>query len=101
MFRYALAFALVAVASPVLAADSKTASCDYQAQIVAAIQQARLDKVKERDVAKHLAASEQTWPSNYNAAIPIMTPWVYDQKMRDVRNKDLGAAWKELCVKHG
>ncbi|MGB1390472.1 MAG: hypothetical protein ACPG61_16475 [Paracoccaceae bacterium] len=99
MFRYALAFALVA--SPVLAADSKTESCDYQAQIVAAIQQARLDKVKERNVVKHLAASEQTWPSNYNAAIPIMTPWVYEQKMRDIRKKDLSAAWKELCVKQG
>ena len=99
MIRCAVVFALMA--GPLWAADSKAVSCDYQAQVVGAIQQARLDKVKERDVAKHLAASEQTWPSNYNAAIPIMTPWVYDQKMRDVRNKDLGAAWKELCVKHG
>ena len=99
MFRYALAFALVA--SPVLAADSKTQSCDYQAQIVAAIQQARLDRVKERDVAKAVAATNPTWPENYNAAIPIMTPWVYEQKMRDIRKKDLSAAWKELCVKQG
>ncbi len=99
MIRIALALSLLA--APVLAADDKKTSCDYQADVVAAIQKARLDKVKERNVAKHIAESNPTWPQNYNAAIPIMTPWVYEQKMRDVRNNDLGAAWKDLCLKQG
>lgn len=99
MIRYALVLSLLA--TPVLAADSKETSCGYQADIVAAIQQARLDKVKERDVPKVLAKGEPTWPENYNAAIPLMTPWVYEQRMREVRNSDLGAAWKELCLQQG
>ncbi len=99
MIRYAIAFCLMA--GPVLAADSKAVSCDYQAQVVGAIQQARIDRVKERDVPKHIADSNPTWPDNYNAAIPIMTPWVYQQKMRDVKKKDLAEAWKELCLKQG
>ena len=99
MIRYAVVFALMA--GPLWAADSKAVSCDYQAQVVGAIQQARLDKVKERDVPKHIADSNPTWPENYSAAIPIMTPWVYQQKMRDVKKKDLAAAWKELCLKQG
>lgn len=98
MIRYALVFVLAA--GPVLAKDSKAVSCDYQAQVVAAIQQARLDKVKERDVPQHIADTNPTWPDNYNAAIPIMTPWVYEQKMRDVRKNDLSAAWKELCLQN-
>lgn len=85
-------------AAPVLAqsADKKT-SCGYQAQVVSAIQQARLDRVRERKVQDHVLANA-TWPENYNTAIPLLTPWVYEMKMRDVRNNDLAAAWTELCL---
>lgn len=96
MIRFAVIASMLA--SPVLAADNKEVSCDYQAQVVAAIQQARLDRVKERNVPAHIAESGPSWPDNYNAAIPIMTPWVYEQRMRDIRKADLGAAWKELCL---
>ena len=96
MFRAALFLSLIA--TPALAADSKEASCGYQSDVVAAIQKARLDRVRERNVATHIADGNPTWPENYNAAIPIMTPWVYEQKMRDVRNNDLAAIWKELCL---
>ena len=104
MSRTALLHGLVlglVMAAPVFAQDSKEVSCDYQAQVVAAIQQARLDRIRERKVPEHIAKSEPTWPENYNAAIPIMAPWVYEQKMRDIRNQDLAATWKELCLKQG
>lgn len=96
MLRIAIVAALLA--APAAAQDTKEQSCKYQADVVAAIQQARLDRVKERDVVQAVADSGPTWPENYNAAIPLITPWVYEQKMRDVRNKDLGAAWLELCL---
>jgi len=99
MIRYAVVLCLLA--APVVAKDSKEVSCGYQSEVIAAIQQARLDKVKERNVPKHIADTDPTWPDNYNAAIPLMTPWVYEQKMRDVRNNDLGATWKELCLAQG
>lgn len=96
MLRIAIAAAVLA--TPLAAAETKEESCQYQADVVAAIQQARLDRVKERDVPQAVADSSPTWPENYNAAIPLITPWVYEQKMRDVRKKDLGAAWLELCL---
>lgn len=97
LIRLTLAAALLA--APASAADSLADSCRYQAQVVAAIQQARKDRVAERDVPKVIAASNPTWPANYNAAIPLITPWVYEQKMSDIRNADLAAAWSELCNK--
>lgn len=101
MMRPTLLFAALAagfLVPPAHAADSKEVSCDYQAQVVAAVQQARKDKVQERDVPDHIAASSPTWPENYNAAIPLIAPWVYQQKMKTIRKDDLSAAWKELCL---
>lgn len=97
MIRLVIAAALLA--TPVAAADTKEQSCEYQAQVVQAVQKARLDRVKERDVAKAVAATEPTWPKNYNAAIPLIAPWVYEQKKSVLRKEDLGAAWLELCLK--
>ena len=96
MIRFAIVAAVFA--GSVQAAESKEDSCGYQAQVVAAIQQARLDRVKERDVPKAIAATNPTWPENYNAAIPLIAPWVYEKKMRVVRKNDLAAAWKEVCL---
>ncbi|MCI5095330.1 MAG: hypothetical protein MRY77_03355 [Rhodobacteraceae bacterium] len=93
-----LALFAAVLASPVFAADSKDVSCGYQADVVAAVQQARKDRVKEADVAEAIAATDPAWPENYNAAIPLVTPWVYEQKMKVIRKEDLGAAWKELCL---
>ena len=94
-----LVFAAALLATPVAAANTKEQSCNYQAQVVAAVQKARLDRVKEREVAKAIAATNPTWPENYNAAIPLIAPWVYEQKMSTVRKENLSAAWLELCLK--
>ena len=58
MIRPALVLALLA--TPALAEDSKEVSCGYQAQVVAAIQQARLDRVKERDVPEPSASNPRS-----------------------------------------
>lgn len=98
MSRLALFIAAVLLAAPVAADQKKVESCGYQAQIVSAIQQARLDRVPERDVPAHILATSPEWPENYNGAIPLIAPWVYEQKRRAIRNDDLGAAWNELCL---
>lgn len=98
MSRLALFFLASVLAGPVFADQKKVESCGYQAQVVSAIQQARLDRVAERDVPAHILASSPEWPENYNDAIPLMTPWVYEQKRRTIRQQDLGAAWNELCL---
>lgn len=97
MTRFALTCAIAMCAAPVLA-DEKAESCGYQADVVAAVQQARLDRVSERNVAEHILAQEPTWPEKYNNTIPLIAPWVYEQKRRVVRNEDLAAAWNELCL---
>ena len=84
-------------AGAVQAQSKKEIDCGHQASVVAAIQQARIDRVAERDVAAHVA-DKAAWPENYNGAIPIMAPWVYEMKMRDVRSQDLPAAWQEMCL---
>ncbi len=86
------------VAAPAVAKESAEESCGYQADVVAAVQQARLDRVKERNLTETLTAGETIWPENYNAAIPLLAPWIYDQKMKVIRNEDLGAVWKEQCL---
>ena len=97
MTRFALILATAALATPAIAQD-KEETCGFQAQVVAAIQQARLDRVPERDVQDHILANGPEWPENYDNAIPLITPWVYEQKRRVIRNEDLGAAWSELCL---
>jgi len=96
MFRAALFACLLA--TPSFAAETKAQSCGYQADVVAAIQKARLDRVAERDVPKAIAATNPTWPESYNNAIPLITPWVYEKKRRIIKTEDLSAAWKELCL---
>ena len=64
----------------------------------AAIQAARLERVAERKVEEHILASEPAWPEQYNNAIPLIAPWVYEQKRSVIRDEDLGAAWNELCL---
>lgn len=81
-----------------LAADTKEQSCAYQAAIVSAVQGARLDGVNEQAVPAAILQAEHSWPDGYDAAIPIIAPWVYEQKRRDLRNKDFSAAWSELCL---
>lgn len=96
----AAALAVMLAAGPMQAqtAERKT-DCGYQAAVVAAVQQARKDRVKERQVQQHVM-KVRTWPENYNNAIPLIAGWVYgrDVPMRDIRNKDLAAAWTELCL---
>lgn len=100
MLRFSIALALVSFsAAPVFAQSEKEQSCTYQAQVVSAVQQARLDRVKERDVPAAVEKAGPTWPAKFNAAIPLVAPWVYGLPMSEVRQKDLGEAWNELCLK--
>lgn len=98
MIRYVLAASLLA--TPALAKETKEESCSYQAQVIQAIQKARLDRVKQADVVSTIAASNPTWPAQYNAAIPQFVPWVYEQKMRDLRKTDLGAQLQAQCLEN-
>ena len=90
----AVAAVLLMTSGPSFAASKKATDCGHQAAVVGAVQKARIERVKERKVAEHVA----TWPESYNTAIPLVTPWVYEMKMRDLKKQDLAAAWNEMCL---
>lgn len=99
MLKHLSLIAVLATAAPVAAEElTKEESCGYQADVVAAVQQARKDRVKERDVAEAVAATEPDWPESFNNAVPLIAPWVYEQKMKVIRKEDLGAVWLEQCL---
>jgi len=93
-----LAALSAAFATPALAQTTKAEDCGYQADVVAAVQAARIARVGERDVAGHVAETAPEWPENYNAVIPLVTPWIYQMKRSEVKSADLKAAWTELCL---
>ncbi|WP_300056080.1 hypothetical protein [uncultured Roseobacter sp.] len=98
MVRFVLAGALALTAVPALAQSEKEVSCGYQADVVAAVRQARLDRVKERQVRETVLAGNPSWPEKFNNAIPLVTPWIYEMPRKDVRDNDLAAVWKEACL---
>lgn len=89
---------LILAASAAFAQSEKETDCRYQADVAAAVQKARLDGVRERDLPKAIADGNPTWPDRYNNAIPVFAGEVYKLKKRDLKKIDLGAQWMEMCV---
>jgi hypothetical protein len=98
MLRFSLACALAMLGSPAFAENEKEVSCGYQADVVAAIRQARLDGVKERQVEKTILSGDPDWPENYSKAIPALVPWVYQMDIALVRDNDLSAILQQQCL---
>ena len=98
MIRIALAAALLA--APAYASETKEESCKYQGQVMAAVQQARLDRVKQEEVEQVILDSEPEWPEAFSNAIPQLASHVYAMKRRDLKGVDLGAAFEEQCLQN-
>ncbi|MEK0162844.1 hypothetical protein VWX35_09580 [Phaeobacter sp. A36a-5a] len=96
MIRLALVAALLA--APAYAAEKKEESCKYQGQVMAAVQQARLDRVKQADVAQTILNSDPAWPEQYSKAIPQLTAHIYSLRKRDLRDNDFGALLEQQCL---
>ncbi len=78
-------------------AQSKEEACALQAEVVSAIQTARLDRVRQADVVPTLTAANPDWPEAMAQALPPLVDWIYSQKRRDLRDVDLGAQSKTQC----
>nr|WP_299967454.1 hypothetical protein [uncultured Roseobacter sp.] len=98
MIRVVLAGVLALGALPAVAQSEKEVSCGYQADVVAAVRQARLDRVRERKVEETVLAGNPAWPEQFNNAIPLVTPWIYEMPRKEVRDNDLAAVWREACL---
>ena len=93
-----LSFVLCLTAFAAYAASEKERDCGYQADVVGAIQQARLDRVPERDLAEAIAATNPEWPDRYTNAISVLAGPIYEIKRRDLKTVDLAAQWKTACL---
>lgn len=100
MVRFILAAALAVTAAPAFAETEKEVSCGHQAEVVAAIRQARLDGVKERELPAVLSENAP-WPEKYNNIIPLLAPAIYEKKRKDLRQEDLKGWWYRECLKLG
>ncbi|GHG90389.1 hypothetical protein [Pseudodonghicola xiamenensis] len=97
-FAAAALAAMTALPAAANAPVTKEEACGYEAQVMAAVQKARLDKVAQDKVAEHLVASSHAWPEQYNAAIPGMVDYIYQMKRRDLKANDFGAIWNQQCI---
>ena len=98
MIRITLAALLLA--GPVYAADSKEDSCKYQGQVMAAVQAACLDRVKQDDVEQVIRDSEPDWPEQYFKAIPQLVAHVYAMKRRDLKATEFGPLMERQCLEN-
>jgi hypothetical protein len=100
MPRVAALILFIFASQAAFAEDGKEVSCKYQGQVMAAVQQAALDRVKQEDVAATIASSNPTWPAQYSNAIPPLAEQVYSMKRRDLKKHDLGAVLEAQCLQN-
>ncbi len=97
LIRFAAVLNLVA--APLAAQESsKEETCALQASVVGAIQQARLDRVKQDEVVPTLIAANPDWPDAMADAMPALVGWIYGQKRRDLRKVSLAEVSEQQCL---
>ena len=98
MIRITLAAALLA--APVYAAEKKEESCKYQGQVMAAVQAARLDRVKQAEAERAILDSNPEWPAQYSKAIPQLVSHIYALKRRDLKATEFGPLLEQQCLEN-
>ncbi|MFK7876568.1 MAG: hypothetical protein AB8B71_12425 [Paracoccaceae bacterium] len=74
--------------------------CQFQADVMGAVQQARLDRVPKRDVASTIRAANPDWSDSLDVALTPVVDFVYGIKRRDLRNVNLAGDTKAACVQN-
>ncbi|MEP2716277.1 hypothetical protein [Pseudophaeobacter sp.] len=95
-----ITLAAILLAAPAYAAENKEDSCKYQGQVMAAVQAARLDRVKEADAEQSILDSEPEWPEQYSKAIPQLVSHIYAMKRRDLKAAELGPILEQQCLEN-
>ena len=102
MIRALLAAAGLALSlSPAQADEAqKQAACRLQAEVVGAVQQARLDRVRKERLTETLTAAHPDWPEGTVQAIPAIGEFVYSYSRRELREVDLAATSQQQCLEN-
>ena len=96
----ALAAALLMTSGPANAASEKEAECQFQANLLSAVQKARLNGVPKANLAKVIKASNPDLTESVIAAIPAIGDHVYSIKRQDLEKVDLGVTTKAQCLEN-
>ena len=65
---------------------------------MAAVQQARMDRVAQDKVADTILAANPDWPAQFANTIDPLAAHVYGMKRRELRKVDLGAVLEQQCL---
>ncbi|CUH87959.1 hypothetical protein PH5382_01888 [Phaeobacter sp. CECT 5382] len=95
-----ITLAAILLATPVYAAEKKEESCKYQGQVMAAVQAARLDRVKHAQAEQVILDSNPAWPAQYSKAIPQLVSHIYAMKRRDLKVTEFGPLLEQQCLEN-
>ncbi|TCL09926.1 hypothetical protein BXY66_1993 [Shimia isoporae] len=79
-------------------AGEKEDTCKLQGEVMGAVQQARLERVKQGDVVDTVMAANPDWPASMAAAMPQVVDFVYSQKRKDLKKVDLSQTAEAQCL---
>lgn len=100
--RITAIFCATLLGVPVLAQDPDTAArdkaCSFQAEVVGAVQTARLDRVRKDQVVDTIVAANPSWPAQASTAAAPVVDYVYSIKRRDLKKVDLAKDTFTQCI---
>lgn len=94
----AVALSFAATVAP--AQQSKEVVCQTQGDLWMVIQQARLQGIRETKLTQAVAKVRPNLSQAVLDTVPQIGAFVYDMRMRDLKQMDLGVAGREQCLQN-
>lgn len=92
------------LSAPVLAQDTDTVArdktCRLQADVIGAVQTARLERVRKDNAVDTVISANPSWPSDVETAVLPVVDYVYTIKRRDLKRVDLASDTFTQCVEN-
>ncbi len=79
-------------------AAAKRVQCEQSANLIGAVQQARLDRVRKARVADTVLAANPGLPDAVGTALPALVEYIYSIPRRDLKEQDLAATTLQQCL---
>ena len=97
--------AAIMISAPAWAASKvdtaeKERQCQFQGDLMGAVQQARLDRVKKAKASETVLAANPDWPEGVADALPAIVEYVWGFTRRDLKKVDLAQGAKDTCLEN-
>ncbi len=77
---------------------TKLAQCELSANMIGAVQQARLDRVRKGRAAAKVMNANAAWPDSVKTALPTIVEFVYGLPRKDLTTQDLRETTRVQCL---